>query len=50
MSKIRLVPDILASQWGCGMKRRVIALGLIALVGCGLWYGLELRPRSWEGK
>lgn len=32
------------------MKRWVIALGLFALVGCGLWYGLELRARRWDGK
>lgn len=32
------------------MKHWVTALGLIALVGCGLWYGLELRARNWEGK
>jgi hypothetical protein len=32
------------------MRRWILGIGIVAVAGLGVWYGLELRARSWEGK
>ena len=32
------------------MRQWILGIGILAVTGFGIWYGLELRARSWEGK
>jgi hypothetical protein len=32
------------------VRQWILAVGILAVTGFGIWYGLELRARNWEGK